>query len=127
MKPLLAILLLCSVAYAQRPPKSAPDVSHRPNVRQPAWQDRVPDAPPVPRQQQQEPSLLHGGSYQQPLSDQEYKLQKQRYAEYLVHKKAAARAGISPKSGKRRRTEGISVHDAYVNQAMEAVRQVQGR
>lgn len=124
MKAILAILLLCSVAYAQKPPKTA-------GMKQIAG--RTPSSAFVPDEQlpPKQPSalMLGGGAYQpqRPLTDKEYKAQKKRYAEWLVHQKAAARAGIGPKGGKRSRSSGISVHDDYQNQAMEAVRQVQGR
>lgn len=111
MRTLFILALLCTPCFAQKPPKTA-------------GMPKPPQAEP----QQDFGLLQRGGSYQpRPLTDAEYKLQKKRYAEWMVHQKAAARAGISGKGGKRRRTDGISVHDSYQNAAMEAVRQVQGR
>lgn len=123
MRITLAILLLCSVAYAQKPPKTA-------GMKQVAG--RTPSSAFVPDEQlpPRQPSalMLGGGVYpQRPLTDKEYKEQKRRYSEWLVHQRAAARAGISSKGGKRSRSSNISVHDDYQNAAMEAVRQVQGR
>lgn len=130
----MTTLLLALVLTAGPPPKP---VKQYAGPTKPASQFSI--AMPV-----EVPELMHGG-YVPPkqLTEREYQIEKKRYAEWLVHQRAAARAGKSIKGGYGKgpvrqstarvippsggRGGNLSVHDDYINQAQEAVRQVQGR